>query len=558
MGCCSGRRREEEYWGHMRAEQKWDYINLRDFKSTSCFTQLSYGILWISIFISAAVYGVDTFTAVNLIAFNRWSTELKPLIDRSISKWIFAGCIILSFVLLGYRWIRAIRVIKQGGVAQSYLDPLAVRVQSIRMGEKGQGWRRFLVFAELTKSKKGADYVALFTYYNFEAWLRVVFAEGPRQVINATTLYSVLQLNLIPVGEHAAPKGTSGLTQFFNNIEALADKDKRQAVILSAMLFTLVIWVFSMLSLILSVVLYLLFLWHHIPTEDGSLTDYCRRKINTRFERIVKQKVDKALAKGVVLQDRKPTDLEFGPGSFKRQPTLPNFGESGSHKYEMPTLSRTTTVTTLPPYSRPGTAAPNGQRQPALPEINWDDEYAMGSNHRSRQSDDDLPLVNHAGDFGHSNEPRYHQGPPVLSPIDRQGTPLSLMTGPRPPTSHDHRSPASASHDPFPFPPPIPQIADRNSPIDPVAGRSLTPVRPYSPRMPSNGSGYPNNPGPRSPGPRSPGPGFNPGPAPFRNFTRPSTTSPSNEYGNNRSVSDQPWPQRTGTAPPGGSSYHQF
>ena len=60
---------------------------------------------------------------------------------------------------------------KQGGVAQSYLDPLAVRIQSVRMGKEGRGWKRFLVFAELTKGKKGADYVALFTYYSFEGKL---------------------------------------------------------------------------------------------------------------------------------------------------------------------------------------------------------------------------------------------------------------------------------------------------------------------------------------------------------------------------------------------------
>lgn len=57
---------------------------------------------------------------------------------------------------------------KQGGVAQSYLDPLAVRIQSIRMGKNGRGWRRFVVFAELTKSRKGADYVALLAYFSFE------------------------------------------------------------------------------------------------------------------------------------------------------------------------------------------------------------------------------------------------------------------------------------------------------------------------------------------------------------------------------------------------------
>ncbi len=64
--------------------------------------------------------------------------------------------------------MRALRAMKSGSVAASYLDPLAVRVQSIRMGKTGRGWKRFLVFAELTKSKKGAEYVALFTYFSFE------------------------------------------------------------------------------------------------------------------------------------------------------------------------------------------------------------------------------------------------------------------------------------------------------------------------------------------------------------------------------------------------------
>ncbi len=53
-------------------------------------------------------------------------------------------------------------------VAASYLDPLAVRVQSVRTGEEGRGWRRFLVFAALTKGRKGAEYVALFTFFSFE------------------------------------------------------------------------------------------------------------------------------------------------------------------------------------------------------------------------------------------------------------------------------------------------------------------------------------------------------------------------------------------------------
>lgn len=63
---------------------------------------------------------------------------------------------------------------KSGSVAASYLDPLAVRVQSIRMDKTGRGWRRFLVFAELTKSKKGAEYLALFTYFSFEGEFHIL------------------------------------------------------------------------------------------------------------------------------------------------------------------------------------------------------------------------------------------------------------------------------------------------------------------------------------------------------------------------------------------------
>lgn len=115
------------------------------------------------------MYGVDTFTAVNLLAFSRWAGQIEPAIPFAASRWVFAVCIIISFVLLVLRWLRAIRAIRSGSIAKSYLDSLAVRIQSIRMGQNGRGWRRFLVFAELTKDRKGAEYIALFTYFSFES-----------------------------------------------------------------------------------------------------------------------------------------------------------------------------------------------------------------------------------------------------------------------------------------------------------------------------------------------------------------------------------------------------
>jgi hypothetical protein len=135
---------------------------LSDFKAKSCAPFVSYCWLWILILITIAVYSADTFTAVNLIGFNKWTSGLQPKINLKIAKWIFSGCIILSWTLAIYSWVIAFAVMRRGCVTDDYLDDLAVVLQSIRCGT---GWQRFLVFTELTKSKKKVSWIALFVYF---------------------------------------------------------------------------------------------------------------------------------------------------------------------------------------------------------------------------------------------------------------------------------------------------------------------------------------------------------------------------------------------------------
>ncbi|KNG87024.1 hypothetical protein ANOM_004698 [Aspergillus nomiae NRRL 13137] len=360
MPCCGDREK-----GPVSLEEQWDYINLNDFKSESCLSPFSYFFLWVFLVISIAVYAVDTFTAVNLLAFSKWAGQIEPAIPFTVSRWIFAVCIIISFVLLVLRWIRAIRAIRSGSISQSYLDSLAARIQSIRLWASGHGWKRFLVFAELTKSRKGAEYVALFAYFSFETWMNVLLADGPRQVVNAITLYSVMRMDLLPGGENAPDTNDSSpVIQFFDNVKILAENNNLRALVLFGMLFTLIIWVLSILKLALAIILYLIFLFHHIPSQDGSLKAYCRRKIKTRLTRIVRRKVNKALAKGMALQERTPTQPNMG---LDTHPTLPTVG--GNDKAPIvTTLSRSTTQTTLPSHpSRPEKAAPD--RAPTLPSV---------------------------------------------------------------------------------------------------------------------------------------------------------------------------------------------
>lgn len=330
---------------------------MNDFKGGNFFTYIAYGYLYISLLISLAVYAVDTFTAVQLLAFDTWSSEIQPAISFDVTKWIFSVCIILSFVNLGYEHLRAQMIIRRGSVAESFLDNLAVRLQCIRIFGGGKGWRRFLVFAELTKSKKGAEYIALFTYFSFQAWIRIIFCSGPRQVVNAVTLYSVYTAKLQVTGDNFE----SSLESLFSNIKALAEQDYRQALILSGMLFTLVIWVFSALSFILAIMFFVFFLWGWIPREDGGLSGYCERKISKRLMKIVSAKVDAALAdqerqrKKAELKEAKKTGAM---PAEQRQATLPTLlGEGDDKLPDMPALSRMDSEQTLAGGygTRPGT-----------------------------------------------------------------------------------------------------------------------------------------------------------------------------------------------------------
>ncbi|TVY86847.1 putative vacuolar membrane protein, partial [Lachnellula willkommii] len=422
---CSRRVKEAD----LKAEQKWDFISLNDFKTTSCFAYLAYGYLWVSLLISVSVYGVDTFTAVNLLVFNKWSGEIQPKVPFSISKWIFASCIIASWVNLGYEHLRAMRVIKRGAVAESFLDSLAVRLQSIRLG-KGRGYRRFLVFAELTKSKKGAEYVALFTYFSFQAWIRIIFCQGPRQVMNALTLYSVYTAKL---EANDAKDVGSFLTTFFQNIALLAKESNQQAVVLSGMVFTMIIWIFGALSLILATLFYVFFLWHWIPNADGGLSGYCQRKVDKRLSKIVSVKVNKAIAKDE--ERRLKADARSVKKGEKptggRQATLPVLYDQKSDDKlpQMPNLSRNDTMTTLPLYSsRPGTPSD----QPPMPAFELNElgqkRPFNGRSVTDSSTASNAPLMGNASDMGYG---RSGSPAPSLRSIETNGysAPPRIMTG---------------------------------------------------------------------------------------------------------------------------------
>ena len=260
----------------------------------------------------------------------------------------------------------------------------------------------------------------------------------------------MLQAKLIPQGQHAPDDGHTPVVQFFVNIQILANQNKQQAAILFGMLYTLIVWVFSAFSLAAAILCYLLFLWHHIPSADGGLSDYCRRKIDKRLHKIVMNTVNTALAK----EDKKRAlnDLAkvgvagTATSDVKRQPTVPNLDSDAEPS--IPTLSRQTTQDIASPFgtrpdspfaARPASpfgirpSTPNGTtrssalgREPTVPSV-------LGNGRRpqapSRQTTNtsinsdasyasDAPLMTQAGEMGYGGRADSRNGSPGPSRMD--------------------------------------------------------------------------------------------------------------------------------------------
>lgn len=275
---------------------------------------------------------------------------------------------------------------------------------------------------------------------NLIASIRILIAEGPRQVLNALTLYSIFQLNLLPTGENRPKQGHNGIQQFWSNLEVLADKDTRQAIILGAMLYTLVIWVISAILLAAAAILYILFLWHYIPSSDGTVAKYCRRKIDGRVEGIVSKKTRKALEKAA-RKERKEERQALKRGETFAKPTLPGVDidddassiMSGTTAFTKPGLGRAATFDSANPSSS------SLARQPTLPDM--DDHSSMSDmGHTTRPIPSrnvtgssyasDAPLLDNRGGMGYNEVPT-----PSSAATDRDyfnGSPSNFRPGPPP------------------------------------------------------------------------------------------------------------------------------
>ncbi|KAK4704430.1 hypothetical protein P7C70_g1775, partial [Phenoliferia sp. Uapishka_3] len=313
--CCSNAawKREEV------PDHKFDFVNVHEFHATNCTTRLGYAWMYLLVIKSFAVYIADVYTAIALLASNHWSGSVLQSqaakegssvleVPFSIGKWVFAGCIIFSFLLLLWEGRKSRAIIKSRDISYAFTNVSAQNWYSLR------SYDHFCFFSQIDNSKKKKDEFVLsalgvvdckaddpcavlrfafFIFFTFKGWKRLLLADAPRQVINGITLYSFGQ----------SENWTTDVSAYFGG-------SVLKAGIIITMLFTLAIWVGSFILLLVAAVI---------------IAELMKRKNRKRLAKEAEIARKEAVGDYSHLKDAKTGKFKVAP---LPQPTLPKFDAS--------------------------------------------------------------------------------------------------------------------------------------------------------------------------------------------------------------------------------------
>ncbi|KAL1917605.1 uncharacterized protein VTP21DRAFT_3998 [Calcarisporiella thermophila] len=299
--CCGGgsKWKREEIQDH-----KFDYVDIDEFHEPHCGKKVKYMFVFLVIIKCILVYCADLWTAVTLLVYNKFS--VNPSIPFEISKWIYVGCIILSFLLLLLDIRKAKAIIESRDIAYAFTSIIAYRYYALR------SYPHYCFFTQINNQRKRVDEIAFYVFFTLKGWKRLMLAEGPRQIISAVTLWSIIKANIYQRKHSLLSWDTLG--------ESMV-----QRLSVATMAFTLIVWLVSMVSVLLAFFLYIPLLFH----IRGNLKEYCCHKIDKRIAELLRKKSRKRIEREQRMREAEMSgsqngDKKGGIYVLEKQPTLPN------------------------------------------------------------------------------------------------------------------------------------------------------------------------------------------------------------------------------------------
>jgi len=299
-------------------DHKFDFVDTREFTDNGFIMRMKYLWVYLVVLKSFLVYVSDIFSATTMLTTNNWSNEIFTqcqkqdgcfFIPFSVGKWLFVGCIIFSFLLLAYEARKSKKIIASRDISYAFTNVMANHYYSLR------SYDHFCFFDHISNSTKKKDEFAFFIFFTFKSWKRLLLADGPRQTINALTLYSIYLAKKNDGPWYDAPKYFRG-----NSLSTSA--------LTATTFFTFVIFVGSALLLIIAGICYIPLLCY----IQGNLKEYVCHKVDKRIAEVIKRRNKERLAKAAALA-KKEAMGDFSHLKNKKgeliaqplpQPTLPN------------------------------------------------------------------------------------------------------------------------------------------------------------------------------------------------------------------------------------------
>jgi len=176
-----------------------------------------------------------------------------------------------------------------------------------------RSYDHFCFFCHINDSTKKKDDFAFFIFFTFKDWKRLLLADGPRQTINGLTLYSFI------VSKSHEPGFWWVLPKYFSKDDMVTNG------LLVSIIFTVTVFVGSLLLLIAAAILYVPLLCY----IQGNLKEYCCHKVDKRISELIQRKRKQRVARVQQLA-KKEAAGDFSHRTDKNgivhnapQPTLP-------------------------------------------------------------------------------------------------------------------------------------------------------------------------------------------------------------------------------------------
>ncbi|KAG0262572.1 hypothetical protein BG011_010007 [Mortierella polycephala] len=259
---------------------KFDFINITDFHSSSPWTYLRYSWVWIMFLIAILVLCGEIWTCAFLIINGSWISEIEPIIDISIARWIFTACILLSFLLLAFDLKKANKVIKSQDISYAVSNPIVSGFYCL------QKYEYFCFVEQIRNSDKTYDKLAFFVFFQLKGWKYLV-VQAPRQIISMMILVAFMRALGFDFGH---------LDDLAHILPSLRDADK----------FTFCVMVFTSLMFIISglATLFAALLW--IPLlfkAKGNLKKHVCHKMDKGIDAVIKKTTQKRADRTQMLEE---------------------------------------------------------------------------------------------------------------------------------------------------------------------------------------------------------------------------------------------------------------